>query len=327
MELIESPARATEVVDLVPVQLPTSQRAARAYIGCLAAGSRPTQASALRTIAQLLAGEGADPDTLPWGQVGYQHAQLLRQTLAERYGPRTANRHLSAFRGVLREAWLLGQMAAEDYQRICAAIRNVKGDRLLAGRALDRGEVKALAHGCVADRNQAAGLRDVALIGLLYSSGLRRAEAVALEVADYDPETGAVAVLSGKGTHQRIAYISDGALDAVNDWLLVRGREPGPLFCPVLKSGVIVQRRMSAAAVRLILRKRVRLAALRPATPHDMRRTFISDMLDAGADLSTAQKLAGHANPATTAAYDRRGEEAKRKAAGLLHFPYERSRG
>jgi site-specific recombinase XerD len=214
-------------------------------------------------------------------------------------------------------------MTAEDYQRICAAIKNVAGTRLLAGRALDRGEIKALAHGCVGDRNRAAGLRDVALIGLLYSSGLRRAEAVAIDLADFDAETGAIRVLSGKGNNQRITYISDGALDAVNDWLLVRGREPGPLFCPVRKSGVIVHRRMSAAAVRLILRKRVRLAALKPATPHDMRRTFISDMLDAGADLSTAQKLAGHANPATTAAYDRRGEEAKRKAASLLHFPYQ----
>ena len=63
---------------------------------------------------------------------------------------------------------------------------------------------------------------------------------------------------------------------------------------------------------------------MEPFTPLDLRRTFAGDLLDAGADLVTAQKLMGHSNPSTTAGYDWRTEKAKRKAVDALSVPYTR---
>jgi site-specific recombinase XerD len=158
-------------------------------------------------------------------------------------------------------------------------------------------------------------------MAVLYAAGLRRAELVALDADDYDPETGAL-VVSGKGNKERTAYIDNGAADAVVAWLSERGPEPGPLFCPVSQAGHVDVRPMTAQAVYAILQARARKAKVKSFSPHDLRRSCVSDLLDAGVDISVVQRFVGHANVTTTARYDRRGEQAKKKAAKSLHVPF-----
>ena len=334
---------------ILSLSLPLDQNAAAVYVASLPAESgRRTQAQALRVVAQVL---GTDLDHLKWGALRYQHTAAIRARIAQRYSPATANKILSALRQTLKQAWLLGQMTAEEYRR-AIELEPVTGETLPAGRELSTGEILALMTACQKDQNQNAGTRDAAIIGMMYATGLRRDEVVNLSLDSYDPETGKL-TLTGKRNKQRMAYITNGAKDALGDWLAIRGSEPGPLFVEVNKGGkVLIEREemmvkpfrkirgveipnkkagqtiyrggaMTSQAIYNMLAKRAQEAGIKNFSPHDMRRTFISHLLEAGADIAIVSKMAGHANVQTTARYDRRPEEAKRKAAELLHVPYK----
>jgi len=329
---------------LVPVARETLQldrHAPSVYVAGLAKGSRRAMSGALELAARLLSGGAMDVLSLPWPLLRYEHLAALRSVLAELYAPAYANKVLSAVRGTLKSAWRLGQMSSEDYGR-AVDVPNVKGTRLVAGRMLSNGELLALFQAC-ATSNGVAGARDAALLALMAGAGLRRGEVVALLVADYNAQSGEIRIRAGKGNKERLAFVGKSGREALDYWLLRRGSEPGPLFCALrrgrprnLRAGesdnaAQAARELDAAridtplndqSVMDILLKRIDEAGLNDASPHDLRRTFISNILDAGADIATVQKLVGHSSPATTARYDRRDDETKKRAAELVPLPY-----
>ena len=299
--------------------LPLDRHPAAVYLASLADG--PGRASMRSTLAQVARMLGATIEACPWQSLRFAHVAALRSQLAERFAPATANKYLSAIRQVARQAWLLGLMPGEDYQRI-AAVGNVKGSRLPAGRALDAGELTALFGACT--DGTAAGARDAAAFAMMFGCGLRRAEAIAAAVADYDPESGAIRIV-GKGNRERQVYATNGGKRALDAWLAARGNAPGPILCPVGK-GANGQPRpgsgMTAAAIVKRLARRARQAGIGECSPHDLRRSFVSAALEGGADIAMVQRLAGHASPVTTARYDRRPEHAAAQAARVVHVPF-----
>src|SRR5215831_9019042 len=240
-ETVLAPAQDLALVALEA--LPADRHPAAVYVARLAPGSRRTMRQALDAVAGIVTGGQATAATLDWSRLRYQHTQAVRTALAARYAPATTNKMLAALRGVLREAWRLGYVTAEEYHR-ATDLPAVRGSTLPRGRALTAGELRAFFGAVAEDARPATRARDAALLAVLYGAGVRRAEAVALDVADYDPESGALTIRRGKGNKARVMYATNGAREALAAWLAVRGTEPGPLFTPVDKAGRIVLRRL-----------------------------------------------------------------------------------
>jgi integrase len=317
-------------ISIIETTAAIDHQAARAYLLSLKSDpGRRGMASALRKVALAMGAGGIDQvnwATLSPANVRAIVSQIGEQRIerGERAGqklsPASVATVLNALKGVARAAWERDSIPTETYERI----RNIKaprGSRLPSGREIDAGERLALIKSTTADAT-AAGARDVAILAVLIQTGMRRAELVSLRLADLDAESGRLRII-GKGDKERTSYLRAGALRAVKDWLAVRGQAAGALFCVINKGGaVFIERHMTTTALHYILEKRAAEAGVKDITAHDFRRTFVSELLDAGQDITTVAGLVGHADVKTTARYDRRGERAKEAAAAFISVPY-----
>jgi integrase/recombinase XerC len=207
--------------------------------------------------------------------------------------PATRARKLSAIRQFVAFGLKRGDLAEDP-----AAVLEAPMRRKRLPKALNRSQTEDFLD--QAAPSQKSARRDRALLELMYSTGLRAAEVVGLNMPDLDLKERSILV-RGKGNKERIAFFGETALAALKDYL--EGERPhpaGPNALFLNPKGL----RLSTRTVQNVVKRWSRQAGLPPeVSPHTLRHTFATHLLDGGADLKTVQQLLGHESLATTQIY------------------------
>lgn len=233
----------------------------------------------------------------------------LRRFLGEldqaRYERSTINRHLSSLRGFFRWLNVTGRISTDP----ASALQGPKQNKHLPQVIKPRDMVSLLsvhsdrAAAAADEQTRAAELRDQALLEFLYACGARISEASGLEERAVDFAQRQVKVF-GKGSKERIIPLHDLCIDAMRRYaaearpVLLRGKNM-PYFFVSTRGN-----QMGTDQMRKMFKETVRAAGLDDSlSPHDMRHTFATDLLDGGADLRSVQEMLGHASLSTTQIY------------------------
>ena len=221
----------------------------------------------------------------------------LGQLHEQHYARSTIARRLAAVRSFFRYAILQGWCRTNPAK----ALRNPRPQRKLP-HFLSTEEVARLLEAPPADTP--LGLRDRAILEVMYSAGLRVSEVVGLNDGDLD-FAGSLLRVRGKGRRERLAPLGSYAQQALRDYLKVRTLAPdvpqGPA-APVFVNRF--GRRLTTRSVARMLEKYLKITGLdRRTSPHTLRHSFATHLLDAGADIRSVQELLGHKSLATTQIY------------------------
>jgi integrase/recombinase XerC len=229
------------------------------------------------------------------------------------YSKATVARKLASLRSLYKYLVRQGHLSASPV----SVIRTPRQDKRLP-KCLDIKQIEGLLS--APDATTLLGARDRAILETIYSAGLRISELVALNVEDLD-EFGEALRIRGKGKKERLAPLGACAITALRDYLQMRTDESGR----PPEDAVFVNRngqRLTDRSIRRKLDKYLQEAGISTdISPHVLRHSFATHMLDAGADLRSVQEMLGHESVSTTQIYThlttRRLQEAYRKAHPL----------
>lgn len=218
--------------------------------------------------------------------------RFLADLKAKNYSKRTIARRLACLRSFFKFLYREGHVKSN----VMLGVSTPKLDKKLP-IFLNEDEVAKLLE--APDEKKLSGLRDRAILETLYSSGLRVSELVGLNIDNID-FIGGVLKVFGKGKKERLVPVGDRALRCIRAYLEKRGSAGLERALFLSKSGT----RLTDRSVRRILEKYVHITSLREGvSPHTLRHSFATHLLNRGADLRSVQELLGHMNLSTTQIY------------------------
>lgn len=304
--------------DLIEIRGQKKNPAVKYINGLGSDDSRRTMKVALRAFICMFDKRLVDPKKypepwkmFPWEMIDHELLETVKGKLSssKTRAPSHSNKILTAAKRVMQEAWKSDIIKHEEYMRI-KAVGRVRGSRVPKGRMLKPEEIQKLLSAC--DIASPQGSRNWAMIFVLWGGGFRRAEVASMDVDSIDRDAMHITVI-GKRNKERSVPISLETLKAIDGWLAMRGTDPGPLFMPMTRNGRIFRRRMSSQTLYMYL-YRVRLKlGMKAFSPHDFRRTFISEMIDQSGDIASVAKMVGHDDINTTKIYDLRDQKTQHK--------------
>jgi len=244
-------------------------------------------------------------------------AQHLRQYLAAMHEAKYAKTSISRRLASLRSFFRFAQREGIADQNPAKPLRNPRPDRRLP-HFLSTDEVGRLLE--APSSGEPLGLRDRAILETMYSAGLRVSEVVGINDGDLDWEGGLVRV-RGKGRKERLSPIGSHATRAIERWRAVRvlhEREATGLAAPLFTNRF--GRRLTTRSVARMLEKLLAVTGLDTrTTPHTLRHSFATHLLDGGADIRSVQELLGHKSLVTTQIYTHLSTAGLREAYEKAH--------
>ena len=341
---------------LSPQEIEKGQKAVDAFLSTVKTGDSQKSASdALDTLAAVISGGHCDHRSFPWQQLRAHHTALALSIIKARGAParieamrcraddtrkfhqvpeiypgKVVHRIRTSLIRVIEACSVLGFIDEEDSTLIFPQARGARADsaprKVIRDRLLTEGEVRALLSACDMEESPSAP-RDALMISLAFHGGLKTVDLINLTldslIFDDKKSTVNIRFKAPGAKRARKIPLQNADLIALEDWLEVRGRKPGALFCPVFgRSRTVEVKRLSAAAMRTVCDERAQQAGVLAFSPNDLARSGMPKL-----ESSRKRKTPpARRSSADSVLFAEHGQETGPAQSKDLIFPYRSAR-